>query len=119
MSSPLFKFRHEIKMHFSKHFTGHLRTLFANLFADKAQFDAGFRKYSKYGDVVATILDLSVMLHHTSVTVLNTFAITLTVNTDHLICTQYLCIFNQDLFMKTHMKDVIYNVLMRKPKSSS
>ncbi len=66
-------------------------------FTNKAQFDTGFSERLKLkDDAVLTILDLKVMLQHTSVS--NCFhdvvTIALSVITDHLICTEYLCILN-------------------------
>ncbi len=74
-----------------------LRHFTADLFTNKAQFDSGFSERLKVKDnAVLNILDPTVMLHHTSVR--NCFhyvvPIALSVITDRLICTEYLCVFN-------------------------
>ncbi len=66
-------------------------------FTNKAQFDVGFLERLKLkDDAVPTILDPTVMSHHTSVNNCFYFVITiaLSVITDCLICTEFLCIFN-------------------------
>ncbi len=70
----------------SLHFTAYSLT-------NKAQFDAGFsERLNLKDDAVLTILDP--MSHHTSVSncfyYVNTIA--LSVITDHLMCTKYLCV---------------------------
>ncbi len=66
-------------------------------FTNKAQFDTGFSKRLKIKDnAVPTILDLTVMLQHTSLSNCFYYMITIALSllTDRLICTEYWCGFD-------------------------
>ncbi len=71
-----------------------------DLFTNKAIFDTGFSERLKIKeDAVPSILDLTVMSHHTNVNNYFYYVITiaLSVITDLLIYTKYLCVFNLNL----------------------
>ncbi len=74
----------------SLHFTVHS-------FTNKATFDAGFSERLKVkDDAVLSSLDSTGRSNHTTVTVITVIVITiaLSVITDNLICTEYLCVFD-------------------------
>ncbi|ROI15203.1 hypothetical protein DPX16_9002 [Anabarilius grahami] len=82
-----------------------------DLFSNKAQFDTGFSaKLKLKNDAFLTILDPTVMSHHTSVS--NCFyyviIIALSVIKDRLICTEYLCVFNLLNYIQKSEQRIFY-----------
>ncbi len=68
-----------------------------DLFTNKAQFDTGFSEIPKLkDDSVPSLTILDLISHHTSVSKCFYYVVTiaLSVITDRLTCTEYLCVFN-------------------------
>ncbi len=62
---------------------------------NKAQFDAGFLERLKLkDDAVSTILDLTVMSQHTSVSNYFYYIITIALSAKQIVWYKYLCVFN-------------------------